>query len=108
MVDRPTVFPFAKGIGLMGEAGPEAVMPLRRGPDGRLGVTAANSNSPSAANDDIRIRVEVSVRDDGKLAIIARQEGGRAANVIIDQRVPGMIKSQAPAAVTAYQRNGGV
>lgn len=108
IVDRPTVFPFAKGIGLMGEAGAEAIMPLRRGPDGRLGVTAANSNRPNAANDDIRIRVEVSVRDDGKLAMIARQEGGRAANVIIDQKVPGMIKSQAPAAVTAYQRNGGV
>ena len=31
-VDRPTVFPFARGIGLMGEAGPEAILPLRRGP----------------------------------------------------------------------------
>jgi phage-related minor tail protein len=29
------------GIGLMGEAGPEAVMPLTRGPDGKLGVAAA-------------------------------------------------------------------
>ncbi len=44
IVDRPTVFPFAKGAGLMGEAGPEAVMPLRRGSDGKLGV-AANGNS---------------------------------------------------------------
>lgn len=38
VVDRPTVFPFARGIGLMGEAGPEAILPLRRGRDGRLGV----------------------------------------------------------------------
>jgi hypothetical protein len=38
IVDRPTVFPFARGIGLMGEAGPEAIMPLKRGPDGKLGV----------------------------------------------------------------------
>lgn len=52
VVDRPTVFPFAKGIGLMGEAGPEAIMPLRRGPDGRLGVAAANSNVPAAGNDN--------------------------------------------------------
>ena len=38
----PTVFKFAKGgkFGVMGEAGPEAVMPLRRGPDGSLGVKA--------------------------------------------------------------------
>jgi tape measure domain-containing protein len=39
IVDKPTMFPFAKGIGLMGEAGPEAIMPLRRGRDGRLGVS---------------------------------------------------------------------
>jgi len=38
IVDKPTVFPFANGIGLMGEAGPEAIMPLRRGANGRLGV----------------------------------------------------------------------
>jgi lambda family phage tail tape measure protein len=41
VVTRPTVFPFADGVGLMGEAGPEAIMPLRRGPGGRLGVEAA-------------------------------------------------------------------
>ncbi|WP_137179218.1 tape measure protein [Roseomonas sp. AR75] len=40
IVDRPTVFPFAHGVGLMGEAGPEAILPLRRGRNGRLGVEA--------------------------------------------------------------------
>lgn len=40
VVSQPTFFPFANGIGLMGEAGPEAIMPLRRGADGRLGVSA--------------------------------------------------------------------
>lgn len=40
VVDRPTLFPMRQGAGLMGEAGPEAVMPLTRGPDGRLGVAA--------------------------------------------------------------------
>lgn len=45
VIDKPTVFPFANGIGLMGEAGPEAIMPLRRGRDGRLGVEAANGGS---------------------------------------------------------------
>lgn len=38
VVDRPVLFPMARGAGLMGEAGPEAIMPLRRGPGGRLGV----------------------------------------------------------------------
>ncbi|MBI3144737.1 MAG: phage tail tape measure protein [Pseudogulbenkiania sp.] len=41
IVSRPTTFRFAKGTGLMGEAGPEAIMPLRRGRDGKLGVAAA-------------------------------------------------------------------
>ena len=47
IVDRPTLFPFANGgtisTGLMGEAGPEAIMPLRRGADGRLGVTSSQA-----------------------------------------------------------------
>lgn len=42
VVDRATPFMFAKGAGIMGEAGPEAIMPLKRGPDGKLGVSAAN------------------------------------------------------------------
>ncbi|WP_305073468.1 hypothetical protein [Propionivibrio sp.] len=43
VVSRPTVFPFASGIGLMGEAGPEAILPLKRGSDGKLGVSSGGS-----------------------------------------------------------------
>lgn len=38
VIATPSYFPLAGGLGLAGEAGPEAVMPLARGPDGRLGV----------------------------------------------------------------------
>lgn len=38
VVTAPTSFPMRGGLGLMGEAGPEAIMPLMRGADGRLGV----------------------------------------------------------------------
>jgi phage-related minor tail protein len=41
VVTAPTNFALRGATGLMGEAGPEAVMPLTRGPDGRLGVQAA-------------------------------------------------------------------
>ncbi len=41
VVSGPTAFPMRGGTGLMGEAGPEAIMPLTRGADGRLGVRAA-------------------------------------------------------------------
>lgn len=40
IVASPTIFPMANGAGLMGEAGPEAVMPLVRTPSGDLGVKA--------------------------------------------------------------------
>ena len=38
VIASPSYFPLGNGLGLMGEAGAEAVLPLSRGPDGRLGV----------------------------------------------------------------------
>lgn len=38
IVNGPVMFPLRNGTGLMGEAGPEAIMPLARGRDGKLGV----------------------------------------------------------------------
>jgi len=38
VIATPSYFPLGQGHGLAGEAGPEAIMPLARGPDGRLGV----------------------------------------------------------------------
>jgi phage-related minor tail protein len=38
VVGAPTYFPMGRDLGLMGEAGPEAVVPLARGPDGKLGI----------------------------------------------------------------------
>ena len=48
IVRSPTYFAFAKGAGLMGEAGPEAIMPLERGPGGRLGVRNNSGAAPQA------------------------------------------------------------
>jgi len=52
IVDKPKIFPFANGIGLMGEAGPEAIMPLRRTSSGRLGVEATGGTSNIVVNVD--------------------------------------------------------
>ncbi len=41
VVNAPTFFPLSRGLGLMGEAGAEAVLPLARGGDGTLGVRSA-------------------------------------------------------------------
>lgn len=47
VIGTPTYFPLMQGgVGLAGEAGPEAIMPLSRGPDGKLGVASrGGSNS---------------------------------------------------------------
>lgn len=49
IVDRPTVFPMARGAGLMGEAGPEGVLPLKRNARGQLGVIAQGGGGAPAA-----------------------------------------------------------
>ena len=46
IVNGPVTFPMRGGMGLMGEAGPEAIMPLTRGADGRLGVAAQGGGRP--------------------------------------------------------------
>lgn len=45
IVDGPTHFPMRGGVGLMGEAGPEAIVPLARGADGKLGVRGGGGGS---------------------------------------------------------------
>jgi len=46
VVSGPTYFPMRGGTGLMGEAGAEAIMPLTRGADGKLGVQAQGGSRP--------------------------------------------------------------
>jgi phage-related minor tail protein len=45
VVASPSYFPLGRGMGLAGEAGPEAIMPLQRGPDGRLGVAGGGGGA---------------------------------------------------------------
>ena len=46
VVNAPSYFPLGRDLGLAGEAGPEAILPLARGGDGRLGVRAAAGGRP--------------------------------------------------------------
>lgn len=47
VVASPMLFPLQGGVGLAGEAGPEAIMPLQRGADGRLGVAGGGNAAPN-------------------------------------------------------------
>lgn len=48
VIGAPSYFPMSGGLGLAGEAGPEAIMPLSRGPDGRLGIAGGGMNAPAS------------------------------------------------------------
>lgn len=61
IVSSPTTFGMNSGTGLMGEAGPEAILPLTRTSDGKLGVsTGGSSSSSSDGGDSYQINVYVT------------------------------------------------
>ncbi|MFN7103607.1 MAG: phage tail tape measure protein [Pseudorhizobium sp.] len=77
VVRSPSFFPMGGNLGLMGEAGAEAILPLRRGPDGALGVAAAGGDGAAqivfnvTANDAASFR-----RSEGQItAMLARSVG---------------------------------
>ncbi|QWY83356.1 tail tape measure protein [Rhizobium phage RHph_X3_2] len=66
IVSSPTLFKFAKGAGMMGEAGPEAIMPLSRDANGRLGVTALDARRGGGGNMNVHVTSEVFMNEDGQ------------------------------------------
>ncbi|CAI1497732.1 Phage-related minor tail protein [Serratia entomophila] len=84
VVSSPTLFAFARGAGLMGEAGPEAIMPLKRGADGSLGVQANGITGNSSL-----INVGITINSDGVNQVQATGGFESAGNDIanyVDQR----------------------
>lgn len=85
VVSQPTYF----NMGLMGEAGPEAIMPLKRGRDGKLGV-AANDNGGAVT---VVQNFSFSANGDESVKKIIAQEAPKIAQlaqrVIIDNRRRG-------------------
>ncbi|HAV1808225.1 TPA: phage tail tape measure protein [Enterobacter hormaechei subsp. steigerwaltii] len=69
IVRTPTYFAFAKGAGLMGEAGPEAIMPLTRSADGSLGVRVTGAQTSPAGSGEIHITQHINVSGNGDAAL---------------------------------------
>jgi lambda family phage tail tape measure protein len=92
IVNRPTMFKFARGgamaTGVMGEAGPEAIMPLKRGADGKLGVASAGGSG-------VTVNVSVDAKgtqvqgDPGQGAQLGRVIAGAVQQELIKQQRPG-------------------
>ncbi|SIP73559.1 Putative tapemeasure protein (fragment) [Xenorhabdus innexi] len=84
IISSPTLFKFAKGGGLMGEAGPEAILPLKRGSDGRLGVEASGGTSNQTTN-----QVSIVIQSDGNHDVKTTsgfESAGQDIAKFIDQR----------------------
>lgn len=94
IVDRPTFFKFARGSGLMGEAGPEAIMPLRRGSDGKLGVSM---HGPSGGSG-----VTVNVINNAGAAVQTQErreaDGSISIDVLVDRVVAEKLSRRGTAA----------
>jgi hypothetical protein len=84
IVSQPTLFRFAKGTGLMGEAGPEAIMPLKRDSQGNLGVRGGGGGN-----------VEVVVNNYSSEKAEAREttdsRGNRRIEVVVGDMTAGEI-----------------
>ena len=100
LVGGPTTFPMSGGrTGLMGEAGPEAIMPLRRGPDGSLGVQmhgggAANENTTVIVNQTVHVGEFVTTQQfaSGMRNVRKSAEQG-ARDGIVNERKRGGLKT---------------
>lgn len=94
VVSGPTLFPMRGGTGLMGEAGPEAILPLKR-VNGRLGVEASARSGPAPINVTIDARgaqVGVAEQIDAKLAQRLPEIQRAAVGAVQDSRMRGRMR----------------
>lgn len=77
VVAAPTYFPISGGMGLMGEAGAEAILPLKRGADGALGVAAEGGGGTTVIHFQVTASDAASfARSEGQItAMLARSVG---------------------------------
>lgn len=78
VVSSPTFFPMAGGTGLMGEAGSEAILPLKRGADGSLGVASTGGGGGTQIVFNVTASDAASFRrSEGQIASMLARSVGR-------------------------------
>lgn len=102
VVSSPTIFPFAKGTGLMGEAGPEAIMPLTRTSSGKLGVMAAGGGGGGNTY-TFPVSVSVDASGDSSATGGATPENTEAFGKAVQEAA----RFEAQQAISAAMRQGG-
>jgi lambda family phage tail tape measure protein len=95
IVDKPTLFKFANGgamrTGVMGEAGPEAIIPLKRGRDGKLGVAGDGGSGGGAVTVNVSVDAQGSKvqGDAGQGNALGRAVATAVQQELIRQKRPG-------------------
>lgn len=83
IVASPTYFPNGSGIGLMGEAGAEAILPLQRGADGRLGVASGGgSQRPNIVVNISTPDAQSFVKSQAQVAALVARAAGRGSRYL--------------------------
>lgn len=103
IVDSPTLFKFAKGTGLMGEAGPEAIMPLRRGPDGSLGVQAQGGGGSN-----VSVNIINNSNAQATTSETTDSRGNRQIEVVIGDMAASEVQRSGSASQKAMKNTFGV
>jgi lambda family phage tail tape measure protein len=110
VVSSPTIFPFASGTGLMGEAGPEAILPLKRDSQGRLGITASGGSQGGSSASGQTVNISVVVNSDGSNggSSSSKSSGGGTDATAAWNQVAGKIKGIVIEQLVTQSRPGGI
>jgi phage-related minor tail protein len=98
VVDSATPFSSGGKLGVLGEAGPEAIMPLARGSDGKLGIKS------SGGGNVININTSINVEKSGGASTTTSGDSSDA----MAKQLAGMMESKAKEVVMRATQPGGI
>ncbi|MCD9572216.1 MULTISPECIES: phage tail tape measure protein [Pseudomonas] len=102
IVSKPTAFGMAGGeVGLVGEAGPEAIMPLARGADGSLGVQMVGGSQGGSTVVQVSAPMSITMQD-------RSSEGMQLDSAALQQNVDQQMRGMMDRAIADSWRPGGV